>query len=1063
MRKRLSWPLAVTGVAGLTVGIAWVYRTPIVTSFVDRTLAERGIDASYTIENMGLRTQRLSNVRIGPAAAPDLTARSIELRIAIGIDGPTVIAVKGRGVRLNGRWTGDRLTLGQIDRLLPQDSNKPFALPDIEVDLADSAMRLATPWGPVGIGAAGTGHLQRSFDGLLAVNAPRLALAGCSAGAVTGHVRVAVRRSRPSANGPLGIARLACPGQGLALTDARFGLTAEASPDLADWTLRSGIRSAAVRGPSVAAAALAGQVSVQSDGDGAIAADWRLTAHRAASAWVDARSLTIAGNGHWDGADALSSAGTVSVAGASAASRSLARIAAFSDMDDSTPVGPLARKLGAALAAAGRGFAGSGRYSVTQVAGPAGSPARLEASVGETRLRSASGADVSLGGERPVTWTSAKGLAFDTQLAMAGGGLPEGSVALRRPGGSAPITGEARFAPYAAGSAALALAPLRFIADRNGQTRFSTGIALTGPLAGGSVDRLSLPVSGQLAPDGTLTIDGGCRSLGWRGLASGSIRLDPASLRLCGEAGRPLLAIGPRGISGGARLPAFALAGRAGRSPLRLASSGGEVRLGAIGFTLAGVEASVGSGDAATRFAAARLTGATQGGVLGGTMEGAAGKIGPVPFLLSEADGRWTFARGRLSLDTSLSVEDAAEDDRFEPLLSDAIMLAFEDGRIAATGRLIERVTGTPVVDLAIAHDLSDATGSARFTVPTIRFDPDGLQPGAISRLAGGVVANVDGSVTGSGQLRWTADGVTSSGDFTTRGMNLAGAFGPVRDLSGTIRFDDLLALSTPPGQFVTVASINPGIEVVDGRIDYQLLPEQRVRIEGGRWPFAGGQLVLQPALLQFDAESARRLTFDVQGADAALFLQRYEFDNLSATGIFDGALPTVFDAEGGRIEGGSLVSRDGGGTIAYVGELSNRDLSLFPNLAFNALKALRYDSLVIRLNGRIDGEMLTEVRFAGLGLTEGANRNILSRVLRRLPVIFTININAPFQSLLSSARRLYDPTLDIDQNLQALARRAREDAAAAAEAAAAAKAMSPTGETGQGVPVQPRESEDQP
>lgn len=223
----------------------------------------------------------------------------------------------------------------------------------------------------------------------------------------------------------------------------------------------------------------------------------------------------------------------------------------------------------------------------------------------------------------------------------------------------------------------------------------------------------------------------------------------------------------------------------------------------------------------------------------------------------------------------------------------------------------------------------------ARLDVDGLTFALNGLQPFDISPLVQGLAANVEGRVDGNGEVRWAANSLSSNGRFTTTGLDFAAAFGPVQGLSGTIHFDDLIAMRTPPGQTVRFASINPGIEVLDGRLTYQLLPDTQMRIEGGRWPFAGGELLLQPTLLDFAADKQRHLTFEVNGVDAALFLQRYEFENVSATGVFDGVLPTVFDASGGRVEGGRLVSRDGGGTLAYVGELSNRDLGTFGNMAY--------------------------------------------------------------------------------------------------------------------------------
>src|SRR3546814_17757448 len=84
---------------------------------------------------------------------------------------------------------------------------------------------------------------------------------------------------------------------------------------------------------------------------------------------------------------------------------------------------------------------------------------------------------------------------------------------------------------------------------------------------------------------------------------------------------------------------------------------------------------------------------------------------------------------------------------------------------------------------------------------------------------------------------------------------------------------------------------------------------------------------------------------------DAAQFLQQFDFKNLSATGVFDGTLPLVFDEAGGRIENGHLTVREGGGSLASVGPVSQHDLGTWGNIAFQAVKAPVHNSLTNVLN----------------------------------------------------------------------------------------------------------------
>ena len=158
--------------------------------------------------------------------------------------------------------------------------------------------------------------------------------------------------------------------------------------------------------------------------------------------------------------------------------------------------------------------------------------------------------------------------------------------------------------------------------------------------------------------------------------------------------------------------------------------------------------------------------------------------------------------------------------------------------------------------------------------------------------------------------------------------------------------------------------------------------------------------------------ESERRLTFRVVGLDAAKFVQQLEFEDLAATGTFDGIMPMIFDTTGGRIESGRLVVRADGGTLAYVGDVSNADMNIFAKLAFDALKSIRYKRLTIGLNGPLDGEIISQIYFNGINEAPlSPPKSFISRQFIGLPFVFNIKVTAPFRSLLNTARTLQDPT----------------------------------------------------
>ena len=216
--------------------------------------------------------------------------------------------------------------------------------------------------------------------------------------------------------------------------------------------------------------------------------------------------------------------------------------------------------------------------------------------------------------------------------------------------------------------------------------------------------------------------------------------------------------------------------------------------------------------------------------------------------------------------------------------------------------------------------------------------------------------------------------------------------------------------METAPHQVATVASINPGIIVSDGVIHYQLLPNNLVRVERGEWPFMGGKLILHETVLNFGSPSAKRLTFELQGFDAKMFVDSLGFQGLELTGTFDGVLPMIFDENGGRIVGGRLDSRPPGGELHYTG---TKPAGLAPGIAFDLFSDIRYKSMIVRLNGDLAGEFATRMTIEGpsLGPTHGFVAGLVHKVFSQIPLRLNVNINGPFRALIQMAKAFKDPT----------------------------------------------------
>jgi len=204
--------------------------------------------------------------------------------------------------------------------------------------------------------------------------------------------------------------------------------------------------------------------------------------------------------------------------------------------------------------------------------------------------------------------------------------------------------------------------------------------------------------------------------------------------------------------------------------------------------------------------------------------------------------------------------------------------------------------------------------------------------------------------------------------------------------------------------------AINPGILVENGVIRYQLLPDQLVKVERGEWPFMGGTLILRETVLNFARPTAKRLTFEVVGLDAKVFVETLGFAELQATGTFDGVLPMIFDENGGRIVGGRLDSRPGGGSLKYNGVVNKANLGMMGGIAFDALRDLRFKSMIVRLDGDLAGEFATRLTIDGVALGQTGTQKIIRGLLKRIPLKMNVTIRGPFRALIATAKAFRDP-----------------------------------------------------
>jgi hypothetical protein len=985
------------------LAIAWWQRNSIADRFVQNELEARGVKATYKIDQVGLRTQRIRDLVIGDPANPDLTAKLVEVDVALNFSGAHLRDVRAEGVKIRGRYANGKLSFGELDKFADPDSREPFEWPDIGLVVKNAQARIDTPWGVIGAGLDGRGLLRNRFVADLSLRSPGLAAAGCVVPTVKFDGELLLEWRQPRLVGPVSATNVTCKSLGLAVVAPVLDADVKLSERFNKWVGSVGFAAQKADYPGVALSQPKGTLSV--DGgisrtnftlaldQGGLRSD-PLTVRRLA---LDAKGYAGLSNDRF----AASARGDIVIAGGALDRGTLGSFGGIAAQTKNTPVGPLMARIGPVLERAGDRFDGSLDFDAFR-----DFQGRTGATIGSLALNTASGARLSQNGALSVA-SGVEGwrLVSPAQLVLSGQNLPTATIALDQSPGSQ-WKGNLTIAPYTAGGASLAVPGVAFNGRPGGAWAFEGQARLSGPLPGGNVSGLNLPITGRYN-NGALSLYDSCQNVRFDSLRISNLALRGQALRLCPDAGRSMLTVGNGGTRFATNVPNFAVSGNLGSSPLAAQSANVRFTI-SDGFVARDVKVELGQPDARTDFAVAMLAGQFGAEAISGTLSGGSGRIGNVPLLIDEAAGSWRYLNSVLTFDSSLSVLDAEQVDRFNRINVPNMMLALENNVITAIGDLVEPTTGTQVAGVDIRHDLGDTTGRALLAVDGVRFN-ERFQPALLTQLVVGVFANVEGAVFGDGRIEWDGNGVRSSGRFATRNMNLAAAFGPVDGLTTEMVFTDLLGLETGPAQIATIASVNPGIPALNGRISYRLLPNQQVAIEAGSWPFAGGELILEPTVLDFGVEKDRRLTFRVIGLDAEKFLAGYDFQNLRVSGVFDGTLPMVFDQNGGRIVGGALVSRPGGGEVSYLGELAYEDMGVFANYAFQALRSIRYSTLTIGVGGDLGGEIVTDISFTGLQQGSGAKRNFITKQLARIPIKFNVSITAEFLKLIGSIRGLYD------------------------------------------------------
>lgn len=985
------------------VVLVWVARRPLTEAAVARWFTSQGVEARYRVTALSPTAISLADVSLGPASRPDFTAARIDATVGWSPLRPRLATIRLVKPDLRATLSSNGISFGSLDRLLPPPDGAR-GLPDIDLTIETGRLRVATPSGSLDGVVAGSGRLGGGFRGRWELAPMMLKAGGCSAALTGGGVTLATTRDavRVAAAGVL--PRLACAQGEADRVDWRIAATLP--PALDRYTARFDARSARIAGGTYRGQALVlrGDVAAPTL-SGPIAGTASAQVERLRGPSFAAGTVVATGPFRYDlqaSVGSLTAAVEVSRASTSPVTAALrGRSRQFAG----TLAQPLYDALLARGSAAARAFDASASVVVRRDA------TGVTAELTGLNARAATGARLQQTGRVTI---APGGTVVTGGVTVSGGGLP--SLTLTGSGGvrGGQLAGSATLVSRPWAVAGAVVHDLRIEARSDaGRTTLNGIIRASGALGGGIVAyRLGVPFRLAIDPRGSLTIGAQCLAIDWAGLTRDTIAFERGTARLC-PAGDAIARLAGGRLQGHAILAPLRLRDRSAETPLSIATAALQLRLSGTTerprMTLAPAQVTVGYG---TTRAAGLLGGAVDlaDARTVGTLAAASLDVPGSPVSIDASGGRWRFADGRLALaDGAARITDRTRPARFEPLRVDGASVTLNNGLIAARGAGRLAATGARLFDFTATHTLASGRGAAAVATGTLRFGPD-LQPYQITEALRGIVANVVGPVNGKGRIVWNGTKLTSGGTLAIDHVSLATtSLGPIDDIFGTLAFDDLFAVTTPPRQLLTIKRINPGIAVEDGVVRFQMLGPGAATIESIVWPYAGGTLTLAPVTIR-TGDLTRAFNLTVDGLDAEQFLQKFEIKDVSVTGRFDGKLPLIFADGKGRIVGGSLVARDGGGLLSYVGAVGGEDLGAGARLAFDALRRLRYRSLALDLDGELDGELVTQLRFAG---TNEAATTLGGGPLpiraTGLPFRFNVTVRAPFRALLGTASSFSD------------------------------------------------------
>ncbi|MBY9065409.1 YdbH domain-containing protein [Hyphomonas sp. WL0036] len=1008
-------------------GLVWLLRKPIAEGALEAWCAERDLTCDARFTRIGLGGATLTGVRISsgadvPAEADEVVARLSWPRLFT----PRIDGISIAGLEMRGTLDPSGLKFYGLERLAAPSGGGGGEAPPI--DIRDARIYLQTPFGPAAATLNVSGQLPSDATASLALDPARLSLgnarmvlgeallkARIEDGEVTGELRLASDSAETpnySARGFSLAAEAAFPldGEGASSLEWSARLASGAAPEASVAALRSRGRAEFSVLPDMTSDSLLSALTLavaEVEFDSAEASGWSI-GNTAFNTELEGKGGNVQGpvsleaaslSGAPGRAEELRLAGDLTrTADARAAFTGGVQLNGTTLTNDAIAPATNALKLPGVLEAHGAQLSGAlsraakdfdTAFGLQANLGPGGLVIEAD---GPSALAAASGFRLEADGPEDGAWLRVQQgqVSMNGRLSLSGGGAPNLIANL----GQARLTRETLalegasidLAPWSAGGRTISarLSALDFSGAAEGfEAKGQGDFTLTGELEGVTLEHARLSGGLSAVRDETglrVQADGApCLAFASGAITSGGITVPRADLNICPVDGRFIRQ--GRVLGGAARL---------GDVDIPLAFSGGTGTVGLKGamvdwtadkgfsflvsadtlsmpMTLGENTLTIDSGAPEVRIETGAGPVLIRAG-LGQTQFG--GGMIPANVSARHFGFTGTSAPGGLSGDVEargVRIADNLEDAVYQPVVGD-FAGRIEGQRLVASGPFRIEATGTPVARADASIDIFDLKGTANITSERLVFIPGGFQPTMISQRLVGLFTAAEGEFTGEaaftidgGDIQGTADlSVLDFGFQTTR-------LGRVGGITGSVRFNDLMKLTTADNQQIAIASVNPGVPFSDGKVAFSLENGEVLHLSSVTFPFAGGELALAPMDWSLQGSTPQRVEVTASRIGLTQLIEVLKLPDTAAEGTVSGSFPVEFSPTSVIVRDARLRA-DEGGRLSYTGGAVNAAAENDPtaSLAFNALRDLEFYVLEVGLSGDLAGQMQADVVLAG-------------------------------------------------------------------------------------------------